>query len=188
MQGLERDDAERLSYPTEPELNRLAMRAAIRLWRRSTVDDVRLMTEKLAYFWLSTDQLNGLGNFPYRVRLIRRAGVMFYWFSLVFAAVGMWKLFRKDTRLALTLLIYVSIATCLHLFFAMSTRLRAPLIDRLLCVLCSFPLLNNVSAKERTTQTRAAVAIEVRGMDQSRLASRRCKAERSHMSGLQDRR
>ena len=153
MQGLERDDARRLFYPSEPVLNQMAMRSAARLWRQSIANDVRLMAKKLAYFWLSTDQLNGLGNFTYRVRLIRLAGVVFYWISLAFASVGMWKMFRRHAPLALTLLLYVSVATCLHLLFAMNTRLRAPLIDPLLCVLCSFPLLNNVSAKEQPSET-----------------------------------
>jgi 4-amino-4-deoxy-L-arabinose transferase-like glycosyltransferase len=144
MQGLERDDSRRLLYGSEPSLNRQALQAGIRLWRESWSNDCRVILKKLGYFWLSTDQLISIRNFSYRVRFLRISGVVFYWFSLGVAAIGLRKLFRTDPSLATTFVIYFSIATCVHLFFAMNTRLRVPLFDPLICILMSFPFLGDL--------------------------------------------
>jgi hypothetical protein len=149
MQGLEREDSRRLLYGSEPSLNRQALQAGIRLWRQSWSNNGRVILKKLGYFWLSTDQVISIENFSNRVRLLRMSGVVFYWFSLAMGAIGLRKLFRSDPSLAVTFAIYFSIATCLHLLFAMNTRLRVPLIDPLVCILMSFPILNDLGRREK---------------------------------------
>jgi len=139
MQGLEREDARRLLYPSEPVLNQHAMAAAKRLWMNAGWEGVVVMVKKIGYFWLSADQFKGLATFSFHVRLVRLAGVLVYWAALVMSCFGIRRLYRIDPRLAVTFIIYFSIATCLHLLFAMNTRLRVPLVDPLLCVLMSFP-------------------------------------------------
>jgi len=142
MQGLERDDSRRLLYGPEPVLNRQALQAGIRLWRQSWLNDARVISKKLGYFWLSTDQLSSIQNFSYSVRIFRISGVVLYLGSLVAAGIGLRKLFRGDRSLAIMYVIYFLVATFLHLLFAMNTRLRVPLIDPLICILMSFPVLN----------------------------------------------
>jgi 4-amino-4-deoxy-L-arabinose transferase-like glycosyltransferase len=148
MQGLERDDYKRLLYPSEPVLNRQAMSAALRLWRNAGWRGLRIIAQKLGYFWLSTDQLVSIGKFSFRTRFLRMVGVIFYWFSLAVAAAGLRKLLRVDSRLAWALILYLIIATGLHILFAMNTRLRVPLVDPLICILATFPFL---SAKIEST-------------------------------------
>jgi hypothetical protein len=142
MQGLERDDYKRLLYPSEPVLNRQAMSAALRLWRNAGWRGPRVIAEKLGYFWLSTDQLVSIGKFSFRTRLLRIVGVIYYWFFLAVAVAGMRKLLRVDIRLAWTLILYLIVVTGLHLFFAMNTRLRVPLVDPLICILATFAFLS----------------------------------------------
>jgi hypothetical protein len=64
------------------------------------------------------------------------------------AVAGIRKLLRVDTRLAWTLILYLIFMTGLHLFFAMNTRLRVPLVDPPICILAIFPFL---SAKIEST-------------------------------------
>lgn len=142
MQGLERDDYKRLFYPSEPMLNRQATSAALRLWRNAGWRGPRVIAEKLGCFWLSTDQLVSIDKFSFRTRLLRISGVVFYWVSFAMAAAGTRKLLRVDSRLAWTLILYVIVATGLHLAFAMNTRLRVPLVDPLICILAVFPFLS----------------------------------------------
>jgi len=159
MQGLERTDSLRLRYPSEPELNRQAMRAAVRLWRDAGWHGVKIILQKIGYFWLSTDQLVSISHFSRRVQLLRIAGVGFYWLSLAVAVAGMKKLLRVDVHLAHTLIIYVVIATGLHLLFAMNTRLRVPLVDPLICVLATYPFATS-KRESSTGQTDVAPVLQ----------------------------
>src|SRR5262249_7860007 len=153
MQGLERDDWKRLLYPSEPALNQQAMHAGVRIWRNAGWHGVKIIIQKLGYFWLSTEQLFSTGDLSPRTRFVRIAGVAFYWVALLVALAGMKRLIQVDSRLAYTLILYVATATALHLLFAMNTRLRVPLMDPLICVLATFPFMPRriQSASEQTS-------------------------------------
>jgi 4-amino-4-deoxy-L-arabinose transferase-like glycosyltransferase len=140
MQGLENEGPGRLRYPSEAILNRTALKAAMRLWRHAGVQGVRIVLQKIGYFWLSTDQLLDTGQLSRRVRFIRVLGVLVYWACLIAGLIGLVLQYKKDAATAKTLAAYLFVATCLHLLFAMNTRLRVPLVDPLICMLASFPI------------------------------------------------
>lgn len=137
LSDIETDTARRLQFPSEVQLNKMAIRAAWTAWRSLGVRAVPLLVEKFFYFWLSTDQLFQTADFSLRQRLLRASGVLFYWFALVLAVGGFMRLRRSERRISNALLLYCIAATLLHLPVTMNTRLRSPLIDPLICVLAA---------------------------------------------------
>jgi cytochrome b561 len=116
-------------------LYRQAKYQAYLAWKSEGFHAFRLLTKKVCYFWLSTDQLLETASFPRSQRILRAAGVFFYWGTLAVAILGWLRLRTAAARIANLLLLYCIAATVLHLPFTMNTRLRVPLIDPILCIL-----------------------------------------------------
>jgi hypothetical protein len=134
-QGLETNDPSRLLLPSEPEIDRQSWQVALRLWRQTGWGIIPAMLKKLAYFWLSTDQIFWTRSFPISQRILRAAGVFAYWGILGLAVIGWFSLRREKSALAQEFLLYVLLVTALHLPFNMNTRYRIPLMDPLVVVL-----------------------------------------------------
>ena len=135
----------RLGLPSEPILNQMAMHAAIRLWSHAGTKGLVIIVQKLGYFWLSTDQIIDTNQLSPRVRMVRAFGVAVYWICLLVSIGGMKRLYKRDRALAKTFIFYFVVATALHIFFAMNTRLRVPLVDPLLCILFGFAMAGQKS-------------------------------------------
>lgn len=140
---IEIDRPSRLRFPSEVELNRQARRAAILAWKGLGFHIVPLLVKKTGYFWFSTDQLLDTSSLSDWQRKFRAVGVLAYWAVLVAAILGWLRLRKSTPHIAHLLLLYCALATVLHLPFTMNTRLRAPLIDPLLCVLAGIGLASN---------------------------------------------
>lgn len=140
---IEVDRPSRLNFPSEVELNRQARSAAILAWKGLGFHIVPLLAKKIAYFWLSTDQLFDTSSLLGLQRKIRAVGVLAYWAVLGAAILGWLRLRKSNPGIARLLLLYCALATALHLPFTMNTRLRVPLIDPLLCVLAGIALAAN---------------------------------------------
>ena len=132
---IETDNLSRLQFPSEAELDRQARQAAIAAWKSLGFHAVPLLAKKVSDFWFSTDQLLNTASFARWQRLIRAIGVLLYWAILAGALFGWFRLRRTAPRTAHLLLFYCVLATMLHLPSTMNTRLRAPLVDPLLCIL-----------------------------------------------------
>jgi len=133
--AIETDSLRRLQFPSEAELDRQARQAAIAAWKSLGFHVVPLLAKKVSDFWFGTDQLLNTASFARWQRLIRAIGVLLYWAILAGALFGWFRLRRTALRTAHLLLFYCVLATMLHLPFTMNTRLRAPLVDPLLCIL-----------------------------------------------------
>ena len=127
--------------PARPELrdevalNSQAWNVAADLWRNAGWSLALIAAEKLAAFWLSTDQMFHLSMFSLRNRVLRRAGVTAYLVVLMLALVGWFQLRTRNPKIAHLLLLYAIVLTALHLPLTMNTRLRSPLFDPLLASL-----------------------------------------------------
>jgi 4-amino-4-deoxy-L-arabinose transferase-like glycosyltransferase len=135
LSDIETDNPIRLQFPSEVELNRQAKYQAYLAWKSEGFHVFRLLTKKVCYFWLSTDQLLETSSFPRSQRILRAAGVFFYWGTLAVAILGWLRLRTATPRIANLLWLYCVAATVLHLPFTMNTRLRVPLIDPIICIL-----------------------------------------------------
>jgi hypothetical protein len=150
LQDIETDSLSRLQFPSEVELDRQARQAAIGAWKSLGFHAVPLLAKKVSYFWLSTGQLLNTASFPRWQHLKRGIGVLLHWAILAGALFGWLRLRRTAPRTARLLFFYCVLATMLHLPFTMNTRLRAPLVDPLLCILtgAGFPrMLVRVSTR-----------------------------------------
>jgi len=132
---VETNNPSRYNLPAEPILDRECWNAALKLWRQMNIALIPLALRKVADFWLSTDQLFWTGAFRTRARLMRGAGVLFYWILLVLAVAGWFRLRSTNPHVAKIFLLYAALVTAMHLPFVMSTRLRMPFIDVVLAVL-----------------------------------------------------
>jgi hypothetical protein len=75
---LETNDDSRLSFPSEVEINKRALRLVPGLWMQQGWHAAPLLGRKVIDFWLSTDQLIDTRSFPIRERIIRVVGVLAY--------------------------------------------------------------------------------------------------------------
>lgn len=133
---IETNSTGRLKFPSEDVLDGQARAAAGVAWRAlGWKPGVRLLSCKVAGFWLSTDQLLDTSSFSDRQRLLRATGVIAYWIVLVLAFIGWRKLVTDKRMLAVGIAFYCVLVTAAHLPFVMNTRLRIPFIDPLLAVL-----------------------------------------------------
>ena len=149
LRDIEVNSDSRLTFPSEPELDRKAAHAAVAELPR--VNLFRLGADKLSYFWLSFDQTFGTQDMQISERFVRIAGVLIYW---PFLAVGLWgwtKCRHRDPRAARLFVIYAIAITCLHLPFVMSTRIRTPFVEPALAILAGLafthPLPNRQNSK-----------------------------------------
>ncbi len=133
--SVETNGPARLLLPAEPELNREAWSVAGRLWKEQGWRMAPLTLKKISAFWLGTDQVFWTQSFSWRNRLLRWAGVGFYWLILVLAIRGWFRLLRRNPTIAQVLLFYAIFVTVLHIPLVMNTRLRSPLLDPLLVAL-----------------------------------------------------
>jgi len=135
LQDIESNPSKRATLPSEAQLNRQALGAALQFWRSAGWHAVSVIFEKVGYFWLSTDQLTSTRSFSAWQRVLRWSGVVFYWFVLLLGVRGWFILRRANAPLAITLLIYAGVAPVSLFPFPMITRFRVPLVDPLLCIL-----------------------------------------------------
>jgi len=168
---LETNDARRSKLPAEPELNRQAWGLAAKLWWQQGWRVIPMTATKLAYFWLSTDQLFSTESFSLRQRVLRAAGVLVYWLLLLLGVAGWVRLRRSNREAATTLLVYAVVLTAVHFPFLMNTRLRAPLIDPMLSVLAGGGWLatKEVIARWRERYLGAASATVPTSADNTRI-------------------
>jgi 4-amino-4-deoxy-L-arabinose transferase-like glycosyltransferase len=152
---LERNDASRLSLPSEVELNAHALRVVPAIWRQQGWRAVLLLVEKIAAFWFSTDQLLDTGSFAMSDRLVRSGGVCAYWAGLMLAVLGWFSLRRSRRQIAQLLLLYAVGFTILHLPLVMSTRIRIPLMEPLVVILAGAGWLWVVRKMRRTPVKRS---------------------------------
>jgi hypothetical protein len=131
--NIETNSPTRTAFPPEPELDRLAMKAARA--QLAVVNPFTLVLRKLGYFWLSFDQLFRTENLTNGKRLVRVLGVAVYWFLLVIGIVGWSKVRLRNPHAALLFVVYAFVVTAMHLPFVMSTRIRAPLMEPALVIL-----------------------------------------------------
>jgi len=133
LQDIEVDSDARLALPSEPDLNRIAARAALKELTR--INLFRLVADKLGYFWLSFDQAFETQEMQFGKRFVRLAGVFAYW---LFLAIGLWgwrRCRQGNPSVARLFVIYAVVITCLHLPFVMSTRIRTPFVEPAIAIL-----------------------------------------------------
>lgn len=133
LQDIEVNTDARLALPSEPELNRIAARAAVK--ELTHINLFRLVADKLSYFWLSFDQVFETQEMQFGKRFVRLVGVFAYW---LFLAMGLWgwrKCKQRNPNAARLFLIYAVVITCLHLPFVMSTRIRTPFVEPAIAIL-----------------------------------------------------
>ena len=106
----------------------------------SHVNLFTLAARKLGYFWLSLDQLFRTQSLSRYKRFVRVLGVIVFWFLLVVGVAGWCKLRLRNPDAALLFAAYAVVVTAMHLPFVMSTRIRAPLIEPALVILCGLAL------------------------------------------------
>ena len=146
LRDIEVNSDSRLAFPSEPELDRRAAYAALAELRRINV--FRLVAEKLSYFWLSFDQAFETQDMQFSERIVRLAGVFGYWFFLIMGLWG-WKHCRRwNPGAAELFIIYAIVVTCLHLPFAMTTRIRTPFVEPALAILSGLALAPPLSKHE----------------------------------------
>lgn len=133
VQGqIETNDISRLSYPDEGALNLNTTRIAMGIWRHAGIAAVPVVVKKIGYFWLETDQF---ASFSGRGALVRSLGVIVWWLMLGCAFMGWLLLRERNAPAASVLLIYAAVVTLFHVPFVMNTRLGAPFMAPLVCVL-----------------------------------------------------
>jgi hypothetical protein len=113
----------------EVRLNRRAFLYAIHHWREMP----KTWPTKLGAFCLSWDQWSAISGVPRRGQIVRRSAVLFYWVLLSAAVFALWRLWRRMPYI----LLYIGVFVVLHLPFTMSTRVRVPLFDPLICALAA---------------------------------------------------
>jgi hypothetical protein len=113
----------------EVQLNRVAFAYVIRHWR----DIPKSWPTKLAAFCFSWDQWSAISLISRRGQIVRRAGVLFYWIVLCAAGFALFRLWRRMPYI----LFFIGVVIILHLPLTMSTRVRVPLLDPLICALAS---------------------------------------------------
>lgn len=113
----------------EIQLNRKAVSFVIHHWR----DMPRSWPSKLAAFCLSWDQWSAISGVSRRGQIVRRAAVLFWWVILCAACFALWRLRRRMPYI----LFYIGVLIIAHLPLTMSTRVRVPLLDPLICALAS---------------------------------------------------
>jgi len=151
---LETNEAARLSLPSEAELNRRAWQLVPGLWKEKGWSAIPMLGMKVSDFWLSTDQLMSTGSFGWTDRIIRFGGVLSYWVVLAFAVGGWFALRAERPDLASMFLTYAIGITILHLPLVMNTRLRIPLVDPLLVILCGARWAKFTAAFQRSGPSR----------------------------------
>jgi len=139
--ALETNDAVRSRLPAEPEIDRRCWQAAFHVWRETGWRLVPLTLKKLAYFWLSTDQLFWTSGFSRSQRLLRATGVFAYWAVLLLGVAGWFQLRSDRPALAHAFLMYAVLVTLLHIPFNMNTRYRITFMDPMLAVLAGHALV-----------------------------------------------
>lgn len=105
---------------------------------------------------MSTDQLFETRSFTGWQRHIRAAGVFIYWGVLAAAIFGWLRTKKVAPRAGWLLLVYCLFATLLHLPFTMNTRLRAPLVDPILCVFAGIALAPAITERQKVVSPAAA--------------------------------
>ena len=120
LRDIEVNSDSRLTFPSEPELDRKAAHAAVA--ELSRVNLFRLGTDKLSYFWLSFDQTFGTQDMQISERFVRIAGVLMYWPLPVGRPVGMDEMQATGSRCSA---IVRHLCHCRHLF-ASSLRHEHP--------------------------------------------------------------
>lgn len=133
--ALETNAAIRLRLPAEPEIDRRCWHAAFHAWRLTGWRLVPLTLDKLAYFWLSTDQVFWTEAFSRTQRLARAMGVFAYWLVLALGVTGWLRLRSDKPELAQAFLMYAVLVTLLHVPFNMNTRYRITFMDPMLVIL-----------------------------------------------------
>ena len=139
---IETNTPARPEFRDELALNKQAWETTSRLWREYEWKLIPIAASKLGAFWLSLDQVLQTEMLPMRNRLLRWAGVGFYWAILACAGISLWRLRAHEPRFAYALLFVVLAITVIHLPVYMNTRLRVPLFDPLLCTLAAGLLTN----------------------------------------------
>jgi 4-amino-4-deoxy-L-arabinose transferase-like glycosyltransferase len=132
---LETNNPRRVALGPEPELDHRAWRLAWREWRAAGWGLIAVELDKLAYFWLTTDQLHWGPSLPFRLRALHVAGVVIDWFALALALLGWRLLARRHRRAARLLVFYAVVVTVAHLPFVMASRYRFVFIEPVLVLL-----------------------------------------------------
>jgi len=135
LHQIETNNSSRLALPSEAVLDQRALLIVPALWTHEGSHIFSLLGKKVSDFLLSVDQLAGTSSLPPGDRLIRGAGVLAYWLTLLLAICGWWWLRQIKPRIATVLLVYAAGFTLLHLPLVMNTRLRIPLLEPLLVIL-----------------------------------------------------
>jgi hypothetical protein len=135
FQNLETNGTQRLSLPSEVELNRQAAQVVPHLWAQQSWKAIPLLARKVADFWLSTDQFLDITSLTVAQRSIRMLGVLAYLVVLGFAFRGIVHLCKTQPKVASLFILYAVGFTILHLPFVMNTRLRIPLMEPLIIIL-----------------------------------------------------
>ena len=130
---IETNSPRRTLFPPEPELDHMAMNAALAQLGRANL--FALTVRKLAYFWLSFDQLFRTETLARGKRIVRMLGIFFYWFLLAIGIAGWRKIRLRNPHAALLFAVYALVVTAMHLPLVMNTRIRAPLMEPALVVL-----------------------------------------------------
>ena len=130
---IETNSLRRTAFPPEPQLDHMAMNAA--LDQLGHVNFFAIIARKLAYFWLSFDQMFRTQDLGRNKRLVRVLGILVYYFLLAIGIAGWRKVGLRNPNAALLFAVYALVVTAMHLPFVMSTRIRAPLIEPALAIL-----------------------------------------------------
>jgi 4-amino-4-deoxy-L-arabinose transferase-like glycosyltransferase len=132
---LETNGPQRLTLPSEPELDRRSWKLTRGIWEQKGWRLLPVMIDKLGYFWLSTDQLFWTHSFPWKIRAGRAAGVLLYWGLLGLAIAGWILLHAQQPATAKFFLWYALLISLIHLPFVMTGRYRIPFAEPVLVVL-----------------------------------------------------
>ena len=138
ISDIETNSPSRTAFPPEPELDRMAMKAAVA--QLAHANPLALGARKLGYFWLSLDQLLRTQDLSRKKRGVRVLGIFVYWVLLAIGVVGWWRLRSTHRDAALLFASYAAVVTAMHLPFVMNTRIRAPLVEPALAILVGLAL------------------------------------------------
>jgi Dolichyl-phosphate-mannose-protein mannosyltransferase len=140
LSDIETNSISRTAFPPEPQLDRMATRAALAKLGGGHAALIPLVFHKLGYFWLSLDQLFRTRDLSLYKRLARVLGIVVYWSLLAIGIAGWRKVRLRNPDAALLFAAYAAVVTTMHVPFVMSTRIRAPLIEPALAILAGFAL------------------------------------------------